>query len=226
MTEVEWLRCLEPQKMADFLNDRNWGSARKFRLFVCACVRRIWHLLSDDRYRVAVELSEQAADGLITDEYISDVWLDWIDQGNDFGSGGDAMVAALAATGVSFRWDWEDAHQYAVCAATGVDIYDLDPDNAAVAIELEAQTRLLRCIMGNPFHHPPSIPADLMSWNDGTLIKIAQGIYDARSFDNLPILADALEEAGCDNADILGHFRGPRPHVRGCWGLDLILGKS
>jgi hypothetical protein len=63
-------------------------------------------------------------------------------------------------------------------------------------------------------------------WNAATVWKIAQAIYDDRAFDCLPILADALEEAGCDNADILDHCRGPGPHVRGCWVVDMLLGKE
>jgi hypothetical protein len=55
--------------------------------------------------------------------------------------------------------------------------------------------------------------------------KLAASIYEQRAFDRLPVLADALEEAGCTDADILGHLRGPGPHVRGCWAVDLILGK-
>ena len=65
-----------------------------------------------------------------------------------------------------------------------------------------------------------------LSWNDGTIPKLAQAIYDDRAFDRLPILADALEEAGCDNADILNHCRQPGEHVRGCWVVDLLLNKS
>ena len=65
-----------------------------------------------------------------------------------------------------------------------------------------------------------------LAWNDGTVIKIAQAVYDERAFDRLPILADALEDAGCDDADILRHCREPGEHVRGCWVVDLLLGKS
>jgi hypothetical protein len=65
-----------------------------------------------------------------------------------------------------------------------------------------------------------------LSWNDGIVPKLAQAIYDDRVFDRLPILADALEEAGCTNADILNHCRRPGEHVRGCWVVDLLLGKS
>jgi hypothetical protein len=65
-----------------------------------------------------------------------------------------------------------------------------------------------------------------LTWNDGTVIKIAQAIYNERAFERLPILADALEDAGCDNADILRHCREPGEHMRGCWVVDLLLGKS
>jgi hypothetical protein len=65
-----------------------------------------------------------------------------------------------------------------------------------------------------------------LCWHGGTIPKLAQAIYDERAFDRLPVLADALEEAGCTDADLLGHLRGPGPHVRGCWALDLLLGKG
>jgi hypothetical protein len=91
--------------------------------------------------------------------------------------------------------------------------------------EKVVQVHLLRCIVGNPFRPSQPDPAWLV-WKDGTITRLAQGIYTDRAFDRLPILADALEDAGCDNADILAHCRGPGPHVRGCWVLDLLLGKS
>jgi hypothetical protein len=58
-----------------------------------------------------------------------------------------------------------------------------------------------------------------------TAVALARGIYEDRAFDRMPILADALQDAGCDNEDILDHCRGPEPHVRGCWVVDLLLGK-
>jgi hypothetical protein len=64
------------------------------------------------------------------------------------------------------------------------------------------------------------------SWQSSTVVSLAQAIYDDRAFDRMPILADALEDAGCTNADVLDHCRGAGPHVRGCWVVDLILGKS
>ncbi len=76
--------------------------------------------------------------------------------------------------------------------------------------------------MGNPFRPVSVIP----SWLTATVIGMAQAIYDERDFDRLPILADALEEAGCADADLLAHLRSPGPHVRGCWALDLIIDKA
>jgi hypothetical protein len=64
------------------------------------------------------------------------------------------------------------------------------------------------------------------AWLTSTVIAISKGIVDEHAFDRLPILADALQDAGCDNADILDHCRGPGPHVRVCWVVDLILGKE
>jgi hypothetical protein len=80
-------------------------------------------------------------------------------------------------------------------------------------------------IFGNPFH-PPQIDPALLTWNGGTVPRMAESIYVDRAFDRLPVLADALEEAGCTNAEILAHLRGPGPHTRGCWALDAVLAKE
>ncbi len=84
------------------------------------------------------------------------------------------------------------------------------------------QAALVREIIGNPFR-PVAIDP---SWLSSTAFALAQGIYDDKAFDRLPILADALQDAGCENADLLNHLRSEGPHVKGCWVLDLILGKS
>jgi hypothetical protein len=81
---------------------------------------------------------------------------------------------------------------------------------------------LLREIFGNPFRPVTLDP----SWLTSTVVALAEGIYADRAFDRLPILVDALQDAGCDNADILAHGRMDGPHVRGCWVVDLLLGKS
>jgi len=81
---------------------------------------------------------------------------------------------------------------------------------------------LIRDIFGNPFR-PVAFSPD---WRTSTAVAIARQMYDSRDFSAMPILADALQDAGCDNADILDHCRGPVPHVRGCWVVDLVLGKE
>jgi hypothetical protein len=86
----------------------------------------------------------------------------------------------------------------------------------------QAQANILRDIFGDPFCPVTCDP----EWRTSTVLALAQGIYDERAFDRMPILADALQDAGCDNAEILDHCRGPGPHVRGCWVVDLLLGKS
>ena len=99
-----------------------------------------------------------------------------------------------------------------------------DWDLGLFRVERRAQAELVHDIFGNPFR-PATIDPKWLAWNDGTVPKLAQTIYDDRRFDLLPILADALEEAGCDDAGILAHCRGTGPHARGCWVVDLILGK-
>jgi hypothetical protein len=81
---------------------------------------------------------------------------------------------------------------------------------------------LLRCIVGNPFRPVAFDPA----WRSETAVSLASSIYEERAFDRMPILADALEEAGCDHADVLAHCRGPGPHARGCWVIDGVLSKQ
>jgi hypothetical protein len=94
--------------------------------------------------------------------------------------------------------------------------------------------RLIRDIFGNPFRPLPprkgkrawqDIQRRWLTWQGGEVPKLAQAIYEERAFDRLPVLGDALEEAGCTDRPILDHCRGPGQHVRGCWVVDLMLGK-
>ncbi len=95
-------------------------------------------------------------------------------------------------------------------------------DRDAMAAHKAAQANLVRDLFGNPFRPVTLDPMALTP----TVEQFAESVYDDRSFERLPILADALEEAGCTDAAILGHCRGPGPHARGCWVLDLLLGKQ
>jgi hypothetical protein len=87
------------------------------------------------------------------------------------------------------------------------------------------QARLLRDVLGNPFR-PVTIDPAWLRWHDGLLVSMARQMYDSRDFTDMPILADALEEAGCTAQEILSHCRSGGEHVRGCWVVDLLLGKS
>jgi hypothetical protein len=82
--------------------------------------------------------------------------------------------------------------------------------------------QLLREIFGNPFR-PVAVEA---YWRTGNVVGLAQAIYQDHAFDRMPILADALEDAGCTNEVVLAHCRGEGPHVPGCWVVDLVLGKE
>jgi len=211
MNEHEWLNCTDPQPILKFL----WGksSDRKMRLFACACCRRNWHLLSEERSRRAVDVAEGYADVLASEA--------------------DRLAAARAA--INATWDLDEEDDRSNSAAVAVCL-TVDPgmgvDAAAVAHcaaitedEPPAQAALVRDIFGSLLR-PVAIDLSWLAWNDGTVVKLAQSIYDEPAFEHLPLLADALEEAGCHDADILDHCRQPGPHVRGCWVVDLVLGKE
>lgn len=88
--------------------------------------------------------------------------------------------------------------------------------------ELKELSALMRDIFGNPFRSVTLDPA----WRTDNAVLLALQMYGSRDFSAMPILADALQDAGCNNDDILAHCRGEGPHVRGCWVVDLVLGKA
>jgi hypothetical protein len=214
-TEAEWEVCTDPEPMLRFL--RGKASDRKLRLFACACCRRIWDRLSDGRSKAAVDAAELFADGLISDRR--------------------RRAAAAAADLAAFDPD-DEAYDAAVLAASlaaaaplnAVDVAESAAQGVCrsekeLAREKAYQATSLRCIFGNPLCPVFADPAWL-SWNAGAIPKMAQAIYDDRAFERLPLLADALKDAGCDRAAILSHCRRPGEHVRGCWAVDLLLGKT
>jgi hypothetical protein len=229
VTEADWDTCTSPEAMLAFLQDSGRASERKLWLFACACCRRIWHLLTDERSRCLVEKVEQYADGLASTYDVSNA----CDIHENAYPAYDFKAPWWAAGYASshFKRTACEAAQAAGCAAWWDSIPEDDPiigvvESAGRHAETEAQCQLLRDIFGNPVRPLPPIDPTWLTWNDGSGVKLAQGIYHDRAFDRLPVLADALEEAGCDDADILGHLRGPGPHARGCWPLDLVLGKQ
>jgi hypothetical protein len=247
VTEQEWLNCNDPMPMLEYLKEKT--SERKLRLFACACCRRIWSALKRGGSRKAVEVCEMYADKLATGEKLKaahdsahDAFarVQWAAESDEettparaaiyLGGGTDFhanLVAGEAAAtfGVKAReWDYKRRKRATDTKGQEAPIWDQYDTVylAAQAEEARTQTHLLRCVIGNPFR-----PATATSsWFTSDVVSLATGIYQERAFDRMPILADALQDAGCDNADILNHCRSEAPHVRGCWVIDLLLGKE
>jgi hypothetical protein len=238
MTEAEWNSCTDPQKMLEWLRHSGRASERKLRLFAVACCRRIWHLLTDERSRNTVEMVEQYADERATVQELNTA-LTGATQAMRFADAADpgwspdywaASAAVKAAGDAEAATGTADDAAYAVHASAGS-----SSDSSASsmwATECQAQADLLRDLFGDAFRYPV-LHRSWLRWNDRTVVRIAQAIHDDRrlpegNLDNgyLAILADALEEAGCTDAELLGHLRAGGTHVRGCFALDAILVKS
>ena len=215
MTEAEWLAGENPLPMLGFLPGK--ASDRKFRLFAVACCRRVKPDLTGNAVQ-AVEAAEIFADGLISDGGLSATWAG-IGYPRSFPRRYAAMAARAASGGPGHIGAAHAAASAVNAAVAGSREADLEAVRRA---ERAAQTMLLRCVFGNPFRPVTPDPR----WRTAAVLSLAQQMYDARDFALMPILADALQEAGCDHPDILAHCRSPGPHVRGCWVVDLIQGKS
>jgi hypothetical protein len=233
MTEQEWMDCTDLEKMLGVPEGKT--SDRKLRLFAVACCRRVWHLIRAEYHRRTVEVAERFADGLATREELVDSYQVGENRPGSLDEG-DFDPRAEGDDFDPFCVPWPSSATCACAACSGSNAAEETPYwCAALAAwtrpktimedERVAQADLLRDNCGNPFRSVAIDPAWL-SWSNGTVPKLVQVIYDDRRFSDLPILADALEEAGCSNPDILAHCRSEGPHVRGCWVVDLILGKS
>jgi hypothetical protein len=208
MTESEWLARTNPDPMLQFLCAT--ASARKLRLFACACVRRVWRYLTDDRSRQAVEIAERFADRLATSKQLAKARQQAAWAAAWAGQGDAAEAAAWSAAGTD-----ETGWAQIVAARAGL-------AERVNEVQQVPQCELLRDIFGNPFREGGVEPR----WLSRKLLKLSSSMYDARSFDRMPELGDLLERAGCSDADLLGHCRFPGEHVRGCWVVDLLLGKK
>jgi hypothetical protein len=245
MTEHEWQNCTDPKPMLEFI--RGKASDRKLRLFAVACCRRIARLLPGGESDEAVLVMERFADGDASKNELSAACglassraSEAIDRAPPYSndifmtnstfsalenalSHPDRVVDNRTETMVTYAtWSAERAAEAIAYADLGV---ASDDWRCVFRDEKAVQAGLLRCIFGNPFR-PLTLDPAWLTWHDGLLVSMARQMYDSRDFSDMPILADALEEAGCANADILVHLRGPGPHVRGCWVVDLLLGKE
>lgn len=234
--EIEWLESTDYSKLIYFLAHRGGASARKCRLFAVSCCQFIQPLMHDHRSQNAVDVVERVADGNAgPDEletahrlaseahensnpdrkmYPPEEVARLITMPNEQPSSLASTVAARVASVVGEQ-AWKEA--------MGTNRrYQDKMMRTAWERQGHIYLSLLRCIFGNPFR-----PANANSrWLTPTVVAVAQGVYEDRAFDRLPILADALEESGCTDASILDHCRATTPHVRGCWVVDLLLKKS
>jgi hypothetical protein len=133
----------------------------------------------------------------------------------------------LEAVEVSERFADHDQASYTATWAAEVGIYAFDANQRDLHRREEGRRHcgLLRDIFGPLLFRKVSIPSSILAWNDRCVVNLATGIHVDRAFDRLPVLGDALEDAGCTDADVLSHCRQPGEHVLGCWVVDLCLGK-
>jgi hypothetical protein len=206
MTAEEWQECADPKPMLVFL--RGKVSDRKLRLFACASCRQIWSM-HDQIGKRAVEFAERHAEGEGTaDEQSSIESLAWW--------GADGLN--YEAESIWFA-GWA-AHS----AVSGNPIETVAFVTKAIENidDIVLLCGLVKDIFGNPFRPVALDPR----WLSCTVVDFARAIYDERAFDQMPVLADALVDAGCDNEEIIAHCLSKGPHVRGCWVVDLLLGKT
>jgi hypothetical protein len=173
-------------------------SERKLRLLACGYCRAVWKHITDRHLKGLVRLSEGKAETSENEDDLRAAW--YVHFAKSFVCGGRRPGSAAV---------------YA-CAFQHVDP-SADAPRTAKALSL------LHCVFGNPFRPVTFTPA----WQTSDVMLLARDIYDEKAFDRMPILADALQDAGCDSADILNHLRDPNAtHVRGCWAIDLVLSKE
>ncbi len=190
------------------------ASGRKLRLFACGYLREATDDPLDDLIH-PIEVAEAFADGVAPEAEVAGV------------------REALAGRGIaSDLWLCSAAEKlygpvpFELAHRVIDDIHCSDYEALGDALDefgLLQGADVLREVFGNPFRPAALAPA----WLTSDVVALARGIYEERAFDRMPILADALQDAGCDNDDVLSHCRDPKQvHVRGCWVVDLILGKG
>ena len=248
MNEAEWLSCTHPEPMLQFLGAK--ATDRKVRLFAVACCRRVWSSLEHEEFRDAVRKAESFADGLVDrDEMLQahekarPIFVTLHD-GKDNGAGAALTVSSFPSPRKSI-WEriadalddpwWEDemdkgdrlapaivTARQAARAAAVLHGEKSVLDSPVTIAEHREQSVLLRCLFGNPFR-PRAVPG---AWLKSEVRALAGDIYTQRAFDRMPLLADALETSGCMHVDLIEHCRSGTEHARGCWVVDLLLGKG
>jgi hypothetical protein len=219
VTETQWLACVAaPERMVKAICNR--VSDRKLRLFAVACVRSILPRSRDVHRGTVAQLAEMAEafiDGMVPAIELNRAHTETIPWDHEVWAAiqachPEARLAAIhtvRAGAKAAQGLWLAAHGYPQRSPEAL---------AARRIEFERQTVLARCVFGNPFRRV----ALAAQWRTGTVLALARAVYEDRAFERLPILGDAIEEAGCSEVELLAHCRSSGPHVRGCWVIDLL----
>ena len=244
MNKAEWNCCKDPQTMLAFLIGSGNTSERKLRLFAVACCRRIWPLIRNPKHKIVIETAERYADGDLSFQALQES-LQLIGNPQHRRTAAAAYACCMPVAPrchcegpLVFQRDYRGGI-YACGADLRCPYYEpywsglAGAPFAAVATikvpdpwpERYLQCRLLRdlCL---PFQATPVPASRWLAWHDRLIVSMAQKMYDSRDFSDMPVLADALEEAGCTNLDVLSHCRSKSDHVRGCWLIDLLLNKE
>jgi len=220
MTEEEWRSAEDPAVLS--AGSRKAATDRKLRLFACGCCRRFAEFDQFDSYFEHLESGERLADTNKTKAALK--------RSRSALQARRSPLLDVSGAGHSREWLWlwlgEVALGDNMFRSFSQAISDASSSNGArrefVKPVVADATHLYRDVFGNPFRPVAFDP----SWRTSTAVAIAKGMYDSRDFAAMPLLADALQDAGCEHADILDHCRGPGPHVKGCWVVDFVLGKE
>ncbi|VTS03599.1 Uncharacterized protein OS=Sorangium cellulosum (strain So ce56) GN=sce5710 PE=4 SV=1 [Gemmata massiliana] len=207
MTEGEWLGDTVPNPAGMLVHLRKCVPDRKLRLVACACCRRNRLFMTQCGADALVRATEQWAEGTA-----------------DRGTVVEAFGALKLAPSAHELTRRSVSMEHGFCSG---DAFTSAMYTVHWAMDEEPATQrwladLIRDAFGNPFRPAPFYS----SWRSSTAVALASQMYESRDFGAMPILADALQDAGCDSADVLDHCRGSGPHVRGCWVVDLVLGKE
>jgi hypothetical protein len=220
MTKADWQTCTDPARMLDFLRDT--ATDRQLRLFACAWGRDVWRHLSDQRSRDAIVTAERFVDGAVT-------FADLLAAHREAAYACSAIPLAHGRhrDGTRRRPRKNRSNKEAAEIARHAADPEWDARVAGRAVAWKgASTRYalsnhLRDIF-NPFHAVPVAP----EWRTSTVLTLARCAYDSGDSSTMPILADALQDADCDNEEMLIHCRADVTHIRGCWVIDALLGKE
>lgn len=219
MTEAEWLACADPLAMLTYLSGSGSESPRKMRLYAVACCRLFWATLDDYRFRGAVEVAEQFADNRTSKNALRRARQGVRSLRSELTDNRRAWTACwLAEVASAERAVTGFAHQIQLLSLQGL--------SGSTAADDRIFADFFRELFGPLLFRPLRLPRSLLRWNGGTVKALAQSLYDEGRWNELPILADALEDAGCQDDDILRHCRDRnQPHVKGCWVVDALLEK-